>query len=84
MATKYPFDPLYDENSEVLILGSFPGENSKKEKFYYVDKRNQFWNILSEIYKEDISETNKGRESFLKNIILLFGTSVKNATEKVL
>ncbi len=66
MNKKYPFDPLYDENSEILILGSFPGENSKDNHFYYSDKRNQFWNILSEVFEETVLEDNQSRELFLK------------------
>ncbi len=66
MKDKYPLKPLYDENSEILILGSFPGEKSKNIGFYYADKRNQFWNLLSEVYKETIPDDPKGRESFLK------------------
>jgi len=67
MNNKYPFDPLFDKNSEMLILGSFPGEKSKESKFYYVDNRNFFWKLLSEIYNEPILDDNKSKETFLKN-----------------
>lgn len=62
----YPFDPFCDENSEILILGSYPGPNSRNEGFYYADKRNQFWRLLSEIYNETIPESREEKESFLK------------------
>lgn len=38
-----------------MILGSFPSINSFKEDFYYGHKRNQFWKILSTIFKYPIN-----------------------------
>ena len=31
----HPFPPLYDENSKVLILGSFPSVKSREQMFFY-------------------------------------------------
>ena len=66
MKNSYPKDALYDGNSEILILGSYPNVKSLDSRFYYSDKRNRFWNLLSDIYKENIPEDNKGKEAFLK------------------
>lgn len=31
----HPFEPFFDENSKVLVLGSFPSIKSREENFYY-------------------------------------------------
>lgn len=56
----HPLKPIYDEESRVLILGSFPSIISRKERFYYANKTNRFWNVLKEIFEEEI----KDREMF--------------------
>lgn len=56
----HPLKPIYDEESKVLILGSFPSIISRKERFYYANKTNRFWKVLKEIFEEEI----KDREMF--------------------
>ena len=43
----HPFPPLYDENSRVLILGSFPSVKSREQKFFYGHPQNRFWRVLA-------------------------------------
>ncbi len=50
----HPFHPLYNEASEVIILGSFPSVKSVKEGFYYANPHNRFYAIMSEILHEDL------------------------------
>ncbi|WP_457594016.1 DNA-deoxyinosine glycosylase [Hydrogenimonas sp.] len=47
----HPFAPIIDEESKLLILGSFPSIQSFEKSFYYAHPRNQFWPILSEIFR---------------------------------
>lgn len=56
----HPFPAIYDSNSKVLILGSFPSVISREQKFYYANKNNRFWKVLSLLYEEEITD----RESF--------------------
>ena len=44
------FDPIYDENSEVLILGTAPGVESLKKGEYYADPGNRFWEMIEAVY----------------------------------
>jgi len=47
---KTGLDPIVDENSQILILGTFPSAKSLKKKEYYGNNVNQFWKILSAVY----------------------------------
>lgn len=44
------FQPIFDSNSKILILGSFPSVKSREQAFYYGNKQNRFWRMLSEFY----------------------------------
>lgn len=48
---KHPFASLFDKNSKVLILGSFPSPNSKIAGFYYQNKYNRFWEIMERLFE---------------------------------
>jgi hypoxanthine-DNA glycosylase len=41
------FEPVYDERSRVLVLGSFPSVISRENGFYYGNPRNRFWPVLA-------------------------------------
>lgn len=62
---RHPFKPIYDRDSKILILGSFPSVISRKQSFYYANKNNRFWKILPALFNETIGETNKERTEFL-------------------
>lgn len=46
--------PVLDNNTRILILGSFPGEASLSAQQYYAHPRNQFWRLLSAVLNEDL------------------------------
>jgi len=41
---------IVPKNSKILILWTFPSEESLKEKFYYKNSSNNFWKILWEVF----------------------------------
>lgn len=43
------FGPVYDENSEILILGSFPSVKSREISFYYGHPQNRFWKVIAAV-----------------------------------
>ena len=45
----HPFKPIFDQNSKILILGSFPSVVSRKFGFYYANPQNRFWRVLAQI-----------------------------------
>ena len=41
------FDPVFDKDSRVLVLGSFPSVLSRKNDFYYGNPQNRFWRVVA-------------------------------------
>ena len=70
---KRGFEPVYDKNSEVLILGSFPSVKSRKVEFYYGNPQNRFWRTLCSYFGEEVPKTTEGkRQTVLKHKIALW------------
>lgn len=46
------FEPIYNENSKILILGTMPSVVSEKNGFYYSHPQNIFWHVLTEVLLE--------------------------------
>lgn len=59
--------PIYiNEDSEALILGSFPSVKSREVMFYYGHPQNRFFKVLAQIYNEQFTESIEDRKAFLK------------------
>ncbi len=63
---KHPIPPFYDENSEILILGSFPSQKSREQMFFYGHSRNRFWKVLASVLNSQTPKTIDDKKSFLK------------------
>ena len=67
------FPPLFDENSEILILGSFPSVKSREQQFFYGHPQNRFWRVLAAILECEVPQTiEQKREMLLQNKIALW------------
>lgn len=55
----HPFNPVFDCQSEILILGSFPSVISRKQNFYYANKSNRFWKVMEILFAEKIEDPKK-------------------------
>lgn len=44
---EHGFEPVFDERSSVLVLGSFPSVLSRANAFYYGNPQNRFWRVLA-------------------------------------
>ncbi len=51
------FGPLFDKDSRILILGSFPSVKSREQKFYYGHPQNRFWKVLQILTDPALRET---------------------------
>ena len=63
----HPFPPFFDEESTVLILGSFPSVRSRETGFFYGHPQNRFWRVLAAVYEEDTPRTIEEKKQFLTN-----------------
>lgn len=63
----HPFEPVFDQQSSILILGSFPSVKSRENRFYYGHPRNRFWKVMAALFKEDEPETIEEKKNFLLN-----------------
>ena len=61
----HTFAPVFDENSEILILGSFPSVKSRENQFYYGHPQNRFWTVLARVFHYDMPVTIEEKVSFL-------------------
>lgn len=43
----HTFEPVFDEHSRILILGTFPSVKSRENRFYYGHPQNRFWKVLA-------------------------------------
>ena len=70
---EHPFDPVWDRESKILILGSFPSVKSREQMFFYGHPRNRFWTVVSILLKvEEPVTTEEKRAMLLNNRIALW------------
>ena len=65
MRTPHGFGPVYDENSRVLILGSFPSVKSREVAFYYGHPQNRFWRVLGRVFSDPVPAGTEERKAYL-------------------
>ena len=61
----HPIPPVFNSDSRVLILGSFPSVKSREEGFFYGHPQNRFWKVASSVFGEDIPCSIEDKKSFL-------------------
>ena len=49
----HPFEPVFDKNSSILILGTFPSVKSREYGFYYGHPRNRFWKLIADLTNDE-------------------------------
>ena len=49
----HPIPPLFDADSRVLILGSFPSVKSREAMFFYGHPQNRFWPLMARLFGEE-------------------------------
>ncbi|MBE9829507.1 DNA-deoxyinosine glycosylase [Campylobacter concisus] len=65
MSQTHPFKPIFDKNSKILILGSFPSVVSRKFGFYYANPQNRFWRVLAGILNAPTPTSTDEKINFL-------------------
>lgn len=62
---EHPIKPVFDQNSRILILGSFPSVKSRETNFFYGHPQNRFWKVVSKVFHENTPETIEEKRAFL-------------------
>ncbi len=69
----HQFEPVYDGESRILILGTFPSVKSRENGFYYGHPRNRFWKVMAAVTESGEPHTAaEKREMLLENRIALW------------
>ena len=53
----HPFEPVYDKNSKILILGTMASPKSREYGFFYGHPQNNFWRVLANIFGAEFPES---------------------------
>ena len=69
----HELEPVFSEESRILILGSLPSPKSRETGFYYGHPKNRFWRVISAVFEEPLPETiEQKRELILRHRIALW------------
>ncbi len=65
--------PVFDKDSRILILGSFPSVKSREAEFFYGHPQNRFWKVTAAVFGCTVPQTvPEKREFLLKNHIAVW------------
>ncbi len=62
---EHTFNPVWNENSKVLVLGTFPSVKSREYGFYYGHPQNRFWKVAAAITGQNLPVTIKDKKELL-------------------
>ena len=64
----HPISPVYDKNSKILILGSFPSVKSREQMFFYGHPKNRFWQVIAAVFGRSVPETVEDKRKMLYSL----------------
>ncbi len=65
MKVTHTFEPIYNEQSKILILGTFPSVKSRESAFYYGHPQNRFWKVLARLTGENVPAAIEEKKAML-------------------
>lgn len=69
----HEIQPVFDNRSRVLLLGTMPSPASREQGFYYGHPQNRFWRVLAAIFNEPTPRTiEEKRDMLLRHHIALW------------
>lgn len=63
----HPFPALYDRDSRILILGSFPSVKSREQRFFYGHPQNRFWRVMAAVLDCETPQSIDEKKEMLLN-----------------
>lgn len=61
----HPLEPVYNERSRFLVLGTIPSPVSREKNFYYSHPQNKFWQVLSAVFDVPIPFTVESKKKLI-------------------
>ncbi|MBC5688742.1 DNA-deoxyinosine glycosylase [Mediterraneibacter sp. NSJ-55] len=61
----HEFSPVFNEQSRILILGTFPSVKSREQKFYYGHPQNRFWKVIARLVNAEVPLTIAEKKTLL-------------------
>ena len=69
----HPIPPVFDRDSQILVLGSFPSVKSREANFFYGHPQNRFWKVTAAVFGEALPVSMEEKKTFLlRNRIALW------------
>jgi len=65
MQQVHPIPPVFDADSTVLVLGSFPSVKSRESGFFYGHAQNRFWRVTAAVFDCPVPVTIPEKRAFL-------------------
>ena len=62
---QHTFEPVFDEHSHILILGSFPSVKSRENQFYYGHPQNRFWKLMAQLLEVPVPQSIDEKKTML-------------------
>lgn len=72
MRVEHTLEPIYNKDSQVLILGSIPSVKSRENQFYYTHPQNRFWKLLEHLFDVTLNTNEEKKAFLLKHHIALY------------
>lgn len=61
----HTFEPVFNKQSRVLVLGSLPSVKSREQGFYYGHAQNRFWKVIAALMQKPLPETTGQKKQLL-------------------
>ena len=61
----HPFEPVYDSQSKIFILGTMASPKSREYGFFYGHPQNNFWRVLADIFDVKLFDNIEEKKKFL-------------------
>ena len=62
---QHNIQPIFNSQSKILVLGSFPSVKSREGQFFYDHPANRFWKVLGGVLEQEVPRTHNEKRSFL-------------------
>ncbi len=77
---QHPFEPLFSDNSRILILGSFPSVRSREQNFFYGHPQNRFWKVIAALYGTEVPASVSEKKALILGHGLALWDSIASCT----